>query len=83
LWLLAEDNCQAVRLALVENPILPLNILETLASDHDGRIARRAQTKLRKIASAEEGIAFGNLSATAVTTDNMYEYQAPKDDIAV
>ncbi|WP_369622500.1 hypothetical protein, partial [Pseudoalteromonas distincta] len=80
---LADDESAAVRLALVDNETLPLSILEKLSNDLDGRIARRAQSKLRKISSNEEGIAFGNLSGRMDSTIRVYDLCVPETDIAV
>jgi hypothetical protein len=62
MWLLAADKSNNVKLALVENPRVPLAVLEVLGKDFDAKIARRAQSKIKQIASNETGIAFGNLS---------------------
>jgi hypothetical protein len=62
MWLLAADKSNNVKLALVENPRVPLAVLEVLGKDFDAKVARRAQSKIKQIASNETGIAFGNLS---------------------
>lgn len=70
MWLLAADKSNDVRLALVENPNVPLAVLEVLAKDFDAKVARKAQIRIRQIASTETGIAFGNLGGDSSAEAN-------------
>ena len=69
MWLLSEDDSTEVKLALIANQKSPVGILERLSGDFDGKVARKAQSKLRRMYQQEVGIAAGNLSAAEDAED--------------
>jgi hypothetical protein len=69
MWLLSEDDSTEVKLGLVANPKSPVAILERLTADFDGKVARKAQSRLRRMYQQEVGIAAGNLSSAEDADD--------------
>jgi hypothetical protein len=60
--MLHEDSASEVRYAVANNPCCPIAILERLVKDENGKTARRADSRLRRIWAKHVGIVSGNLS---------------------
>ena len=63
MWMLVDDPSSSVKVELIENPHISIAMLERLSGDFDGKVSRKAESKLRSLYKEHFSIATGNLSA--------------------
>ncbi len=78
MWLLVDDASPDVKLELIRNQKTSIAMLEHMSNDAEGRVARRAQSKLRMLYQDHFGIATGNLSAQEAASEQAESRRAPE-----